>query len=358
MSIRLIAMTILAVATIGSAAQAPALDDTAILTRSIDGFVRPAYHRLHESASALTATTQALCATPSTAALETARSGFEDAIEAWSSIEIIRFGPVTRENRLERMLFWPDRKGTGLKQVQAAIAAQDATATDATTLAGKSVAMQGFGALEYVLYGTGAETLAAGDAYRCAYGAAIAGNMEAISASLDAEWADAGGFAAEWEHPGPDNPRYHKPGEALGELFAVFVNGLELVRDVRLNGFLGAAPEQDKPKQAVFWRSELTATSLHANMVGMKKLFAVSEITQSLPEESQWLPQSILFEFGNAEKAAHSVTAPVGDALGDPVLRSKLSYFGVVTSSLSDLFGNRLAGELGLTAGFSSLDGD
>jgi predicted lipoprotein len=30
----------------------------------------------------------------------------------------------------------------------------------------------------------------------------------------------------------------------------------------------------------------------------------------------------------------------------------------LVTSSLSELFGVRLAGALGLTAGFSSLDGD
>ncbi len=74
------------------------------------------------------------------------------------------------------MLFWPDRKGTGLKQVQAALASKDPTAADAAQLAGKSVAMQGLGALEFVLYGTGSEELAtAGESYRCAYGAAIIG---------------------------------------------------------------------------------------------------------------------------------------------------------------------------------------
>ena len=84
------------------------------------------------------------------------------------------------------MLFWPDRKGIGLKQVQAALAAKDPTAADAAQLAGKSVAMQGLGALEFVLFGTGAETLAGtGDAYRCAYGAAIAANLDGIAAELD-----------------------------------------------------------------------------------------------------------------------------------------------------------------------------
>ena len=44
--------------------------------------------------------------------------------------------------------------------------------------------------------------------------------------------------------------------------------------------------------------------------------------------------------------------------LADPDKRSKLSYFGLVTSSLSDIFGTQMSGALGLTAGFSSLDGD
>ena len=101
------------------------------------------------------------------------------------------------------MLFWPDRKGIGLKQVQAALADKDATAADPATLAGKSVAMQGLGALEFVLFGTGAETLAAtGDAYRCAYGAAIAGNLETIAAELDDAWQAPDGFAALWAESG------------------------------------------------------------------------------------------------------------------------------------------------------------
>jgi predicted lipoprotein len=55
--------------------------------------------------------------------------------------------------------------------VQELLAKQDPTATDAATLRGKSVAMQGLQALEFVLYGTGSETLATGDDYRCRYAA-------------------------------------------------------------------------------------------------------------------------------------------------------------------------------------------
>ena len=110
-------------------------------------------------------------------------------------------------------------QGLGLKQVQAVLASQDATAADPATLAGKSVAMQGLGALEFVLFGTGADVLAAtGDGFRCRYGAAIAANLDAIAAALQDEWQAPDGFAARWTAPGPENPLYRDRQEALTEL--------------------------------------------------------------------------------------------------------------------------------------------
>gem|GEM_PF-2602061 len=48
----------------------------------------------------------------------------------------------------------------------------------------------------------------------------------------------------------------------------------------------------------------------------------------------------------------------MAEVLQAPAARGKLDYLRVVTSSLSDLFGMRLSAEFGVTAGFSSLDGD
>lgn len=330
-----------------------------IITGAIDGFVRPAYAKFHADATKLRTAMTGLCSSPSQAALDGAKAAFGEAIEAWSTVEIIRFGPITQANRLERVLFWPDRKGTGLKQVQAALADQDPTATDAAQLASKSVAMQGFGALEFIVYGTGSEALSVpGDPYRCAYGAAIAGNIEAIAAEVDKGWADSDGFATKWQAPAAGNPFYRDGGEALGELFDVFVNGLELVRDVRLRGFLGDEAAQDKPRQAVFWRSGQTAASLGGNLAGMKALFDASKLGQALPPETAWIAQSIDITLANGVDAAKAAEGPTAEVLADPARRAKLDHLGLVTSSLSNLFGVRLAGELGLSAGFSSLDGD
>ncbi len=330
----------------------------ALVSRAVNGFVRPGYAAFHTATGDLVKSERALCAAPSQQALDAARKSFSDAVDAWSRIEIIRFGPVTEDNRLERVLFWPDRKSTGLKQVQAALAQKDETATRVGTLARKSVAMQGLGALEFLLYGAGSHGLAAaGETYRCAYAEAIAGNLDTIAGQLGAAWAAPQGFASQWTSPGPKNPLYRNGTEAVTELLDVFVTGFELVRDVRLEGFLGDTPDRDRPKQALFWRSGRTMQAIAANLSGLQALFEASELGEAVPQDERWIGKSALFEFGNAARAS-AAEGPIADILADPLRRDKLVYLGLVTSSLSEIFGASLSGVLGLTSGFSSLDGD
>jgi predicted lipoprotein len=330
-----------------------------VIQRAIDGFVRPAYASLHEHAGSLAKAMDTLCQAPSQDNLDAAHTEYAATVEAWSTAEIIGFGPIKENNRLERMLYWPDRKSIGLKQVQAALADKDPTATDPAQLAGKSVAMQGLGALEFVLYGDGAETLSGkDDPYRCAYGAAIAKNIETMAADVDAAWKKPDGFAALWANPGPDNALYRDGTESVTELVGVFINELEMVRDVRLKGFLGAKPDADKPKQAIYWRSQNTGLSLAGNLSGIDALFKASKLVDALPEVSRWMAESIHIQLVNGVATAKSVQGPIDKALADPAERDKLDHFALITSSLSGLIGTRLTAAFGLTAGFSSLDGD
>ncbi|HHZ09437.1 MAG TPA: peptidase M75, Imelysin [Rhizobiales bacterium] len=328
-----------------------------VVTAAIEGYVRPAYAEFEARSGELAGAVGQLCSAPSPAALDGVRREFGRTVSAWSRIELLHLGPVTEANRLERVLFWPDRKGTGLKQVQAALANEDPTAVDPATLAGKSVAMQGLGALEFVLFGPDAETLAATAGYRCAYAAAIAKNVAGIAEAIEEEWQRPGGYADKWSNPGEANPFFHDETEARNELLGVIVEGLEMVHDQRL-GFLGETAGEDKPKQALFWRSGLTVENIAGGLAGLSRLFEASGIPDMLPTGQAWIAESIRFEFANAAHAADRADGPVDEALKDPARRNALSYLRIVTRSLSDLFGTKLAAELGLTAGFSSLDGD
>jgi predicted lipoprotein len=340
-------------------AATPALADPQTIRRAVEGYVVPGYTAFDASARELAGALADLCAQPSDATLDAARRGFRQTVETWGAIEPVRFGPVTQDNRQDRILFWPDRKGIGLKQVQEILTSQDPAATTAEGLAAKSVAVQGFGALEFALFGTGSDLLATDDAaFRCGFGKAVAANLKTMAAAVLAGWAAPDGQASIWTAPGADNPLYRSDAEAMTELVDVLIQGLDMLRDVRLNGFLGLTAERDKPKQAIFWRADATVASLAANVRGLKMLFEASGLAEALPPGDRWLGESALAQFTNAEATLAGLNGPIADILADPARRERLDHFRTITSSLSSMMGTRITGALGLTAGFSSLDGD
>jgi predicted lipoprotein len=131
-----------------------------------------------------------------------------------------------------------------------------------------------------------------------------------------------------------------------------------MVRDVRLNGFLGDQSGDDKPKQAIFWRSAGTIVSLKGNLTGLRTLFDTSGLAGRLGDDAAWVSQSIGFEFDNGEIFLDRGAGPITEVLADQDKRQALVTVRLITSHLSELFGVTLAGELGISAGFSSLDGD
>ena len=158
-------------------------DHAAIAKASLEQYIRPGYAQFAQSTDALKQSVAALCGKPSPAALKDTQEAFAATVEAWSVVEPIRFGPVAQEHRFERIFYWPDPKGLGTRQIRDALAKQDKSVTEQTGLIGKSVALQGLPALEYLLYGDGAATLEKGGAegtFRCSFAEAVAGNLAGI----------------------------------------------------------------------------------------------------------------------------------------------------------------------------------
>ena len=137
-------------------AQAEA-DHAAIARAALTEVIRPGYAALAGAAGALQGKMRRALPATVGAGPRQAKQAFAATVAAWSKVEILRFGPVTEDHRYERLFYWPDPKGIGLRQVQEALAKQDESVTLPDELAGKSVALQGLPALEYLLYGDGAE---------------------------------------------------------------------------------------------------------------------------------------------------------------------------------------------------------
>lgn len=330
-----------------------------VITQAVEDAIRPGFGSFKQETDLLRQIVGKLCDEPSEAGLSIARSQFKEVVVRWSRIELYRFGPLMTDNRSDRILFWPDRKGIALRQVQAILASKDTTATDPTTLATKSVAVQGLGALEFVLFGTDAETLAtpAGD-FRCDYGNAIAGLIAGIAKDMRDEWFAQQGISSRLMRPSETDPDYRSNEEVLQELIGAMAHGVEAIRDQRILPFLGRDGAPPKPKSALFWRSNMTMPSILANFEGLRALLVNSDIWRYAPTEQFWIGEQAMSEFDNIAIYGSSVAGTVEEAMADQALVDQVS--DIVTSSqvLGKLAGEDLPAALGLSVGFSSLDGD
>lgn len=345
----------------GSAPAVPELSEeivTGIMTRAIDDVIRPGYRTFEASAGKLAETTTAYCKAPSDDGRKAVDAAFRQAVADWGRIEIVRIGPVIDDNRFERILFYPDRKGTGLKQVQALLQKADEADADAATMGSKSVAIQGFGAIEFALYGTGSDAIAKEpNAFRCRYAAAVATHIQTTAGQLAAAWDAPDGVQKDWKHPGPDNPVFRTSKEAMTALLGILVHGAEAVRDQRIETFYrngGIA----RPKSAVFWRSQNTWASIEANLEGLQTLFDKSGMGDLIDPSIASVNGNIDFILKSLRRMTPTIDTDMEKAVSTPAEQQKINFLLVNTRELILAFDGGYGGAIGLGSGFSFSDGD
>tara|TARA_R100001129_G_scaffold15156_7_gene9915 strand:+ start:2776 stop:3870 length:1095 start_codon:yes stop_codon:yes gene_type:complete len=330
-----------------------------IMTRAIEDFIQPGYQRFHIASEKLETDVAGLCENPSVEALEAARIAFTQAAITWSYVEIIRFGPVTGENRYERVLYYPDRRGVGLKQIQSLVNGFEPYPATLDALQGKSVALQGLPALEYTLFGTGADEIVSGkDGARCDYAELVAENVNEIAGDLDEAWADPEGISRLWMNPGSDNPVIRDNREALVELLGVVVHGIEMVRDIRLRAFLGETEKTDRPNAAIYRRAGDTFASITANLQGIQSVFENSGMTLVLPEKDREIGYRISEELRGAIALTQRLKGTPAELLANTEGRARLEELRERLGRIKTLTNEDYGNAVGLTAGFSFADGD
>ena len=333
-------------------------DHAAIARAALTEVIRPGYAALAEETAALSEKVGALCEAPSVASLDAARQAFASAVAAWSKVEILRFGPIVADRRYERLFFWPDPKGLGDRQIRDALAKRDESVTKADALSAKSVALQGLPALEYLLYGDGAEALAAPSdtsTFRCAFAHAAGAG---IAKSVAEDWREGSPDERSFLAPGPDAHAYRAPKEVTLELFKAFTAGIELMRDQKLGKPLGATPEEARPKLAAFWCSGQSLANAAGNLEGIRALFAKGGLAQVVAGDSPGVEKSVLFDLGHAIEVLSGIGRPMAEVAVDTDLRAKIEALRVSLKSAGKTAADAIARGAGLAFGFNAMDGD
>ncbi len=330
----------------------------------VEGYAIPGYTHFADASTAEDTALKALCKAPSTEALSKARAAFHDLVRAWSAVEVIRFGPVRSDNRFEKIFFWPDPRARGQKQVQKLLY-QLSKEADLTLdgLQGKSVAVQGLPALEYLLFGKGAEGLATPkqSSARCLFAETVAANVAFHATAIVSEWQAAEGFQKTLTDTGPDNPIYRTDKEALQEILKSVVEMLEINGSSKLHGSLNDDISEIKPHNAPFWRSNLTLDSLKSSLLSILDLQKSMELKSLLKEEDRWAARQVDFEAEQVLKTYDLLMARKLDwqqLLADPKGYELLRYSLIPLQGVEDEFSESYPEMLGLKLGFNSLDGD
>jgi len=336
-------------------------DHASIAKASLEQYIRPGYAQFAQSTDGLKQSVAALCQKPSAAVLKDTQKAFAATVSAWSVVEPIRFGPVAQEHRLERIFYWPDPKGLGTRQIREVLAKQDKSVTEPAGLVGKSVALQGLPALEYLLYGDGAATLDKGGSegtFRCRFAEAIAGNLAGMGKEIVDGWQDGAPYTTSYLEPGPANPAYHTPKEVTLELFKTFTAGIEWVRDQKLAKTLGPKPEQARPQLAPFWRSGQSFANMAGNLAGVRDLFAKGGFAQVVHQQSAGVENSVVFDLDHAIEVLRGMDKPIADAVRSEELRGKLEALRVSLKAASTTAGDMISRGADLSFGFNAMDGD
>ncbi|MCB1860095.1 MAG: imelysin family protein [Gammaproteobacteria bacterium] len=315
-----------------------------------DRHIMPAYQQLAAETAALESAAVSFCAAPSANDLQELQQRYRSAFLAWQGTQHLRFGPVQYLMREHRFAFWPDNRGAVGRHLSQLI--EDPALLQADfDISQKSVAVQGFSAMERLLFGNTVP-----DATRCRVIAAIAVNLHQMADGLYRDWfSSETAFVRTFANPAPDNPLYASSQALAGQLLNSLHTELELILTQKLAQPLGSSPAKANGKRAEGWRSSSALPAIEVNLQACQDLYRLafaSMLADSAPAAQ------IEAAFEQALTTLSQIVLPLSRAVSDTGQRELIIKLQQQLAQLKQLIARDLAETLGLSLGFNSLDGD
>jgi uncharacterized protein len=324
----------------------------------VDQFVIPAYQDLVQRCETQERAWTGFAAKRELGDFPSLRAAYNATADSWANAQIIKTGPITLFLRYDRFAYWPEARNATSRALDQLLTSANPKDLQPDSLAHDSVAGQGLTALERLLYDgddPAALLKAPGKdgAWRTQVGLGMARNLAIISRDVLKDWTAPDGVRAAiaankgWKNLFADAP------EAARLLLTDLVVGFKLMHDVKLLPVLGPNAAAAKPKSAEAWRSARSQRDLKLNLAaaqGMTK--ALADVTT--PAHRAKIDGLL----ANAAKAIDAVPADLGEAAADPKRRGRVDAARVAIKTAQTEIAKTLPGDVGVTLGFNSLDGD
>lgn len=315
-------------------------DATAAL---VQDHVLPRFERLAEKTRTLATVATEDCRATSVPL----RSAYRGAFDAWVSASHLRFGPTEVDNRAFAIAFWPDSRGATPKALSRLIRDQDPVADNVNDYADVSIAARGFYALEFLLFDDTSNSYGA-DGYRCTLVQTIAADTAMMAAGIATDWATT--YAPNLLEPSA-NGIYRSQDEVSQEFLKALSTGLQFTAQTRLGRPLGTY-QKPRPTRAEAWRSGQSAEHVRLS------LSSLQELAIDLAGDNIELATDLNTAFDRALGQLADLDDPVFAGVAIPQSRLKIEVIQQSVETIRTIVRERFGPELGVAAGFNSLDGD
>lgn len=302
--------------------------------KAVTDHVLPRYAVFAEAGQVLADTAKKSCST------DALLSSYHHAYDAWINISHIQFGPIEADGKALAMAYWPDPKDRTGKAIARLIADGAASFSDPQDFQDVSVAAQGFPALERLL--TDVQT---NDVTACVLRRSIAGFIAQTADDLNNQWQDA--YAQEFS--GLKVTAYQTPEETQRALYTSLSTSLAFLHDQRLGRPLGTF-DRPRPNRAEARRSARSQKHIILSLVSLKDL-AENGFEETMTDELRGA-------FNVAIARAEELDDASLEGVADPAKRFRVEVLQRAVRDVQVLVAAQIAGALGITAGFNSLDGD
>lgn len=337
-------------------------DYAAILTAGADGPMIAGYRDFQAKAAGLEQGVQALCASPTRASLEAARTGFHAAMDVWQKVQWIGYGPVEAFHRGQRVQFWPDKKNAGDRQMLALLKDRNAEALEGNRVAFASVAIQGLPALEMLLFDTNqaAKLVEAGDdgTLRCRLAQGIAANLGRIGGELVHDWSKPNGFATVLKSAGTGVNPYADHRQAASQMFNALHAQLSAMAEVKLAYPLAASAGEARPTRAESWRAKRSLRNIVLNLESLRDTFTTAFAPALRADGKGAAADRFLAALTDAQGAAVKLSAPMEETMGEAEGWNRLNGLKAKIKNVAQVLETEVAAALDVQVGFNGLDGD
>jgi predicted lipoprotein len=277
-------------------------------------------------------------------------------MDDWMGIQHMRFGPVDLYLRYSRYQLWPDKHGTGAKQLKSLLADQPFEQLTPDRFPYTSVAVQGFTSLERLLFPTQLDLASFGAAkqpsFQCELVTAIASNLANISEGIVHDWTTGKiAYREQIQSAQGGNDYFESSEEVSSRLLNDLYTQLQSIVDQKLMRPL----ENHQLRRAESWRSRRSLRNIELNLQGIEALYRVGF---SPLATDQTLDAEIKAAFADAIQSIQAVKSPLYEIPKDSESLELVQRVLADCRKLKSLIATRLTVALNLPLGFNSLDGD